>query len=290
MVGKTLRDLGLIRIVRLSDPEQFATAVGVQRSAWGLEDSLAIPSHVLIAAQHHSGLVLGAYDGRKMVGVLFGFTALDGKKPYHYSHVTGVVREYQSRGVGFRLKLAQRDYVIQQGQSLVKWTYDPLQASNAYFNIGKLGAVCRTYKRNLYGSLNDSLNRGRLTDRFEVEWRVKSRRVLARIRSRHKALKLVVALASSAEMANITERLTFGVRRAVASRLNLKRERLLVEIPKSIVRVRESSLQLARSWTMNLRRVFENYFPKGYVATDVIVEGNGDGRRVFYLLERNPRL
>ncbi len=244
----------------------------------------------MIAAQHHSGLVLGAYDGRRMIGVLFGFTALDGKKPYHYSHVTGVVREYQSRGVGFRLKLAQRDHVIRHGQSLVKWTYDPLQASNAFFNIGKLGAVCRTFKRNLYGSLEDSLNRGRLTDRFEVEWWVKRRRVQERIRSRHKTLKLVEALASGAEMANITERLRSGVRKTVASRLSLKRERLLVEIPESIVRVRESSLQLARSWTLNLRRIFENYFPKGYVATDVIVEGKGDGRRVFYLLERNPRL
>ena len=234
--------------------------------------------------------MLGAYDGRKMIGVLFGFTALDGKRPYHYSHVTGVVREYQSRGVGFRLKLAQRDYVIRQGQSLVKWTYDPLQASNAFFNIGKLGAVCETYKRNLYGSLEDSLNRGRLTDRFEAEWWVKSWRVQERIRSRHKTMKLVEALASGAEIANITERLRSGVRKTVASRLSLKRERLLVEIPESIVRARESSLQLARSWTLNLRRIFENYFPKGYVATDVIVEGKGDGRRVFYLLERNPRL
>ena len=72
-------------------------AVDVQRSAWGLEGSSSIPSHVLIAAQHHSGLVLGAYDDKRMVGVLFGFTALDGKKPYHYSHITGVAREYQSR-------------------------------------------------------------------------------------------------------------------------------------------------------------------------------------------------
>ena len=103
-----------------------------------------------------------------MVGVLFGFTAVDGKKPYHYSHITGVARQYQSSGVGFKLKLAQRKHVIGTGQDLVKWTYDPLQAGNAYFNIRKLGTICRTYKRNFYGVLDDSLNRGRLTDRFEV--------------------------------------------------------------------------------------------------------------------------
>ncbi len=95
-----------------------------------------------------------------MVGVLFGFTAFQQGRRYHYSHITGVVREYQSRGVGYGLKLAQRKWVMGRGIGLVKWTFDPLQAGNAWFNIGKLGGVCRIFVRNLYGGLNDSLNRG----------------------------------------------------------------------------------------------------------------------------------
>src|SRR6266568_6283816 len=76
------RDLLLIRVVKLSRPEQFAESVMVQQSAWGLDGlSGAVPAHVMIAAQHHDGLVLGAFDGRKMVGILFGFTALDMAKP-----------------------------------------------------------------------------------------------------------------------------------------------------------------------------------------------------------------
>ncbi|TMI35328.1 hypothetical protein E6H25_05555 [Candidatus Bathyarchaeota archaeon] len=48
----------------------------------GQDVSSTIPAHLLIAAQHHGGLVLGAYDGRRMVGVLFGITALDNGRPY----------------------------------------------------------------------------------------------------------------------------------------------------------------------------------------------------------------
>lgn len=262
----------------------------MQQSAWGLEGSGEIPAHMLIAAQHHSGLVLGAYDRGRMVGVLFGFTALDAGRTYHYSHVTGVARQYQSRGVGFRLKLAQRRHVIRQGQELVRWTYDPLQASNAFFNIGKLGAVCRAYKRNLYGELEDSLNRGRITDRFEVEWWVKSKRVEARVRGRWRPMTLNHALSAGAELANRTERVGRGVRRPVSARLGLRNGLLLVEIPGRIVKVAETNRQMAKNWTLHVRRIFEAYFLQGYVVTDIVMDAAGTERRIFYLLERNFRL
>ena len=66
-----------------------------------------------------------------MVGVLFGITASDNGQAYHYSHITGIAGSHQSKGIGFKLKLAQREHVVKRGQSLVKWTYDPLQAGNA---------------------------------------------------------------------------------------------------------------------------------------------------------------
>jgi predicted GNAT superfamily acetyltransferase len=241
----------------------------------------------MIAAQHKGGLVLGAYDGRRMVGVLFGFPGLDGKKVHHYSHITGVRREYQNRGVGFKLKLAQRQHVLRQGLDLVRWTYDPLQAGNAYFNIRKLGGICRTYQRNFYGSLNDSLNRGRITDRFEVEWWLKTRRVRRRLGGESKNLTLLQALSKGAEVANQSERMGLGVRKPTRTVLNLQEKMLLVEIPENIVKVREASLEIARRWTMIFRKIFENYFGKGYAVTDVIVDTDHGERRIFYLLESN---
>jgi predicted GNAT superfamily acetyltransferase len=225
-----------------------------------------------------------------MVGVLFGFTALDAGRPYHYSHVTGVARQYQSRGVGFRLKLAQRRHVLRQSQELVKWTYDPLQASNAYFNIGKLGAVCRVYKRNLYGRLEDSLNRGRITDRFEVEWWLKSRRVLARVRGVWRPMTLDRAHSKGARLLNNTERVGPRVRRPMGAHLGLRHGLLLFEIPENIVKAANSSLRLANQWTLHARRVLETYFRRGYAVTDIVLDESKTERRLFYLLEKNFEL
>ena len=274
----------MIRIVRLSRPEQYAESIRVQESAWGQDVSSTIPAHLLIAAQHHGGLVLGAYGGRRMVGVLFGITALDNGRPYHYSHIAGVAISYQSKGVGFKLKLAQREHVIKIGQSLVKWTYDPLQAGNAYFNIRKLGAVCNTYHRDLYGRLDDSLNRRRLTDCFEVEWHIRSRRVRERIR-RSRPTSLDELLAEGVEPVNMTKNTSHGQRLPVSARLRLKAPRLLVEIPRNITRVRDVSLSAADSWTLHARRIFENYFDRGLSVTDVIVDPDED--RIFYVLNRS---
>ena len=274
-----------LKIIRLTKPEQFAESEKIQRSAWGLDaGSSAVPAHLLIAAQRHDGLVLGAYDGRRMVGVLMGFTALSRGRPYHYSHITGVRRDYQSRGVGYALKRGQREYVLRRGLSLVKWTFDPLQAGNAFFNIAKLGGVCRTYIRNMYGELGDSLNRGRLTDRFEIEWWVGSKRVRKLLERGYRGLSPGKLLDQRVEVVNETVKKD-GVRQPSQVRLGLRGRRLLVEIPESIVKVRDVSLAASRAWTLSFRRIFENCFGRGYVVTDVLVESGSGERRVFYLLE-----
>src|SRR5207247_10858350 len=129
-------------------------------------------------------------------------------------------------------------HVIKIGQSLVKWTYDPLQAGNAYFNIRKLGAVCNTYHRDLYGRLDDSLNRSRLTDRFEVEWHIRSRRVRERIR-RSRPTSLDELLAEVVEPVNMTKNTSHGQRLPVSARLRLKATRLPVEQPRQMTTDRE---------------------------------------------------
>ena len=209
---------------------------------------------------------------------------MDNGRQYHYSHITGVARSHQSKGVGFRLKLAQREHIIKRRQSLVKWTYDPLQAGNAYFNIRKLGATCNTYHRDLYGPLDDSLNRGRLTDRFEAEWHVNSKRVRERIRG-SEPTSLAELFAEGVEPVNRTKNTSYGQRLPVSARLRLKGPRLLVEIPRNITRVRDVSLSAANSWTLHARRIFENYFDRGFSVTDVIVDNDED--RIFYLLNRS---
>src|SRR5262249_947511 len=121
-------------------------------------------------------------DGSPMIGYVFGFVGLTaGGKLKHCSHIACVTQAYRDKNVGFELKAAQRSKVLEQGIDLITWTYDPLQSLNARFNLRKLGATCNTYLPNLYFNMNDSINRGLPSDRFQVDWHIKSARVEARL-------------------------------------------------------------------------------------------------------------
>jgi predicted GNAT superfamily acetyltransferase len=51
------------------------------------------------------------------------------------------------------------------------WTFDPLVARNAHFNLNRLGASIAEYIPNFYGSNTGSILHGALpTDRFVAEW------------------------------------------------------------------------------------------------------------------------
>ncbi|MDQ5850812.1 MAG: hypothetical protein M3380_01845, partial [Chloroflexota bacterium] len=154
----------------------------LQREIWQMPgDREVVPLHLLVTAQKNGGLLLGAFSGEELAGFLFGFLGrtADGRWK-HCSHMLGVLAPYRGRGIGETLKAHQRAFVMEQGLDLITWTYDPLESVNAFLNIGKLGAICRTYLRNVYGDLRDELNRGLPTDRFQVDWWLRSARVASR--------------------------------------------------------------------------------------------------------------
>lgn len=165
-------------IRRLSTPEDVSLAVDLQRAVWGSDE---VPAHVLLAAAHNGGLCAGAVADGTLAGFVWGFPGLDNRvdppRPKHCSHQLGVHPAYRNLGLGFGLKRFQWEFVRGQGIDLITWTYDPLLATNAHLNITRLGAVCKTYRRNEYGDLNDDLNAGLPTDRFQVDLWVNSARV-----------------------------------------------------------------------------------------------------------------
>jgi predicted GNAT superfamily acetyltransferase len=58
----------------------------------------------------------------------------------------------------------------------MRWTFDPLESRNAYFNFHKLGTVCRSYRMDYYGPMQDALNRDLPSDRLIVEWHLRDGR------------------------------------------------------------------------------------------------------------------
>jgi predicted GNAT superfamily acetyltransferase len=281
-----------ISIRALKDIAQFHQCEELQRRVWGMEDLSVVPLHLLLTAQKNGGLVLGAFDEQgTMVGFVFGFLGMtDQGQVKHCSHMAGVLPEYQGQQIGYRLKLAQREHVRAQGLELATWTYDPLEGSNASVNIGKLGVICRTYLPDVYGDTGIQLHLGLPTDRFEVEWWVRSQRVEESLGPRHGKLTLNKALDVGAKRANRTELDGRGLLRSEMADRALGAEAVLIEIPADFQAIKSADMGLAREWRLQTREIFLECFGAGYVTTDFISEVREGRRRNFYLLQRDFEL
>jgi predicted GNAT superfamily acetyltransferase len=87
-----------------------------------------------------------------------------------HSHITGVLPGHQSLGLGRVLKQHQRAWALARDVGHITWTFDPLVARNAHFNLRVLGTRVTEYLVNHYGPMDDGVNRGDETDRIMVSW------------------------------------------------------------------------------------------------------------------------
>ncbi|MBN9417861.1 hypothetical protein ABS71_00300 [bacterium SCN 62-11] len=150
-------------------PTDLAALEQLQQRVWGCGANEIVPAHLLQAHQHHGACVLEARHSGELMGLLYSFPGPPGSD-YLYSHLAAIAPELQGRGYGRQLKQAQAEWARERGYRRIVWTFDPLQPLNARLNIGRLGAVCSRYLVDYYGELDDELNRGVPTDRFEVDW------------------------------------------------------------------------------------------------------------------------
>lgn len=166
-----------ITIRPLQEVEEMSIGVDMQRRVWGYAEIDTVPDQIFIVARESGGQVLGAFHEDKAIGFALAFAGVHGGRIHLHSHMVAVLPEYQDRGVGRMLKLAQRDDAILRGIDLIEWTFDPLQLKNAYFNLMRLRAIVRRYLPNFYGRTSSPLHGGLPTDRLVAEWWVRSPRV-----------------------------------------------------------------------------------------------------------------
>ncbi len=262
-----------VRIVELEALRDADAVNAVIASVWGEQ---SIGRELLRALQHAGCVLLGARDpDGGLVGYVLGFAGLDGGLHLH-SHMLAVLPEWQSRGVGFTLKLAQRAWSLDHGISDIRWTYDPLLLGNARFNLVKLGAVAVRYLPDFYGDMDDEINRGERTDRFELSWMASSARVRTAIQPDSgrptpvpgDAVDLLIARGDPARPEPFA---TAGG----------PWERVLVAVPRDHLALRRTDRDLAGRWRAASGDAFRACFDHGLVATAV----TDDGR---YLFERSP--
>lgn len=167
--------LAQIEVRMCSDFAEYEQCVRMQEVVWGRD--LVVGTSMFVVAHHTGGQVIGAFDGKTIVGFTMALAGVREGKPFLHSHMTAVLEEYRDRGVGRRLKLFQRQEALKRGIGLVEWTFDPLELKNAYFNLVRLGAVTRRLIPNCYGVTDSPLHAGLPTDRFVAEWWLDSERV-----------------------------------------------------------------------------------------------------------------
>ncbi|HVB29138.1 MAG TPA: GNAT family N-acetyltransferase [Terriglobia bacterium] len=158
--------------------EEFASCVVLQKQIWGYSDLDAYPLRMFLNVSRIGGHVLGAFTPKgPMAGFVVSVPAWRKEHRFFHSLLLGVLPEHENQGLGRMLKLAQRKAALRAGIDYIEWTFDPLRAKNAYFNIVRLGAVVRRYCPDYYGPVLSRLQRRLPSDRLMAEWWLKSSRV-----------------------------------------------------------------------------------------------------------------
>jgi predicted GNAT superfamily acetyltransferase len=127
----------------------------------------AVSVNMLVAVVIEGGVAIGAFEGDRIVGSVFGFPTRE--PDVLHSHYLAVDPRWRRRGLGVELKQRQRAWCIEHGFLAMRWTYDPLQLANAHLNLRVLGAVGVSYHTDHYGTLG-GINGDLPSDRVTVRW------------------------------------------------------------------------------------------------------------------------
>lgn len=234
----------------------------LQKEVWGVPDLDVVPVSQLIAATAAGGVLIGAFDGSILIGFAYGFPGFEHGRPTHHSHMLAVKPEYRNANIGYRLKLAQRDFVLQQGIGQMTWTFDPLQTMNAHFNFSRLGVICDRYLADFYGSDAASFLHRNGTDRLWVTWQLASERVGSRIKKRAE-----VDLDDAKTLVESGEDKSPNYLGPISESFSGK---ILIEIPANVTVLEMESPELAAEWRIVTRRAFIEAFAAGFVVDNFI--------------------
>jgi predicted GNAT superfamily acetyltransferase len=158
--------------------EEHHDAVALLAEIWGRAENPPIAPELLRAFGKSGGYIAGAFEGETLVGVTVGFHSAPDLRALH-SHIAGIRPSVAGRSIGYAMKLHQRAWAVARGIPVIEWTFDPLVARNAYFNISKLAAMPAEYLTNFYGIMGDGINGDDETDRLLIRWQLLDRDVSA---------------------------------------------------------------------------------------------------------------
>ena len=254
----------------LVDLEELEEVVDLFIGIWGRSPNPPMTLELLRALTKAGNYVAGAFDATGLVGACVGFFHAPGEDALH-SHIAGV--SATGRSVGFALKLHQRSWSLLHGVSEIAWTFDPLIARNAWFNLVKLAATPTEYLPNFYGPMTDLINGEDDSDRLLVRWRLADPQV-----ARACAGTSVGASAQDALAAGAVVALGVGADGGPVPGELGGAATALVGVPPDIARLRAEEPALAQRWRVAVRETLTALGERG---------GRIDGfdRAGFYVVE-----
>jgi chorismate synthase len=265
----------------IADLAEMREIEQLQKEVWGVEDLDVYPALALRPQKDVGAILMGAFAEQKMAGFVFGFPGIIKGETVIHSDMLAVRPEFRSYGLGYSLKLAQRERAIEMGISRITWTYDPLQLRNANLNFGKLGVVADRYDINYYGQTSSFLhNFG--TDRLWVTWDLGSQRVRTRIVSG-------AAPETSVEDLPMMVHVIESDEPALNLEMDLA-ERIGIQIPGNINQLKEQGEGKAERWREATRAAFTKALDSGYSVLEFVVMEDSGQRLGAYVLQKRRNI
>lgn len=264
--------------------EEYRACERLQREVWGDDFRDVVPASLLKVARKVGGVVSGAFpEGEaEMAGFVFGLTGREDGRPVHWSHMLAVRKRHRGRGIGRRLKEHQRRQLLERGVDTVFWTFDPLVASNAHFNLNRLGVRVVDYVPQMYGETGSRLHRGIGTDRLVVAWDLADYRPPSEADDAPKAgEERPEASGPGAPPPGAPGEAGRGSGSRPAAAEDAP-PMVRIDVPSDILAVRRRAPEEARSWRERTRGAFVSRLGSGYRVTG-FVPGEDRGH---YLLTR----
>jgi predicted GNAT superfamily acetyltransferase len=241
--------------IRLLDGQALAGTLPLAAAGFGFGPEERIPRWLMHTTNSFGGFTLGAYAGSRLIGYAYGVPAFDGRESFVLVCGVAVDPAFESRGVGERLKRAERDEARRRGYRVIRWTTTPLGSRQLYLYLSKLSARIVRYHERFY---DDAVHMP-FPDEVEIEWPSAPQAAVPRAAATGPAL-------------TVTADAGDGHRRLQRIELDRIGDRShLVEIPWDRARVSEPP-QLAREWLLGVRTAMQQLLANGYRGTAVVAD------------------
>jgi predicted GNAT superfamily acetyltransferase len=257
-----------------------------------------VPLTTMIDFARNGGQIIGAFDGKLLVGFLIAFLGTDSRDPHRPAMANlklvldriGVHPDYRNVGLATQMTLRLRDISTKQGIRLTTYAFDPLNSREANLMIRKLGAIVKHHMPDYYG-IREDLS---LTDCLIAEWWITHNRVEERLFGNRGNLTLEQYLKADTPIINptyVNGTSDNQVKPYLDGVTIPEKSLMLVEIPTDFSAIMLTNPTLAIEWQYHVRDVFLTIITSGFVATDFLYEQYENRQRSFYLMSFDgPRL